>query len=57
MGSRADIAEEIIMAKATVYYFTFFDKAKGTLGKQTCKIPGWTLKLARTRELSMLFAL
>ena len=28
-----------------------------TLGKQTCKIPGWTLKLARTRELSMLFAL
>jgi hypothetical protein len=32
-------------------------EAMQTLGKQTCKIPGWTLKLARTRELSMLFAL
>jgi hypothetical protein len=28
-----------------------------TLGKQTCKIPGWTLKRARTRDLSRLFAL
>ena len=29
MEERASIAEEIVMAKATVYYFTFFDRDKG----------------------------
>jgi hypothetical protein len=29
MEERASISEEIVMAKATVYYFTFFDRDKG----------------------------
>ena len=30
---------------------------RSTLGKQTCTIPGWTLKRARTRDFAKLFTL
>jgi hypothetical protein len=51
MGWRADIAEEIIMAKATVYYFTFFDKAKGETVRP--RRPGTLEAIAKTRMASV----
>jgi hypothetical protein len=54
-ASKVHEVAEIVLVRAAG--MAVRDVREPDLGKQTCKIPGWTLKLARTRELSMLFAL